>query len=468
LIATVGALAVCATWLVLTLSVMVGAPLDRGLGQAAMSAWSSGAAEALAAAPPPPTVDRWAASLDASLLRFRGPLQAVSPADAWTQTLMSDSPPVVTRPPSLSPDWAAHNVVGAAWLADEPIPRIVHQSWKTSEVPPDAKDSVAMWRRSVGEATGAPLCVHVLWTDAAARHFLGLLYPWLMPTYDAYPHAVMRADALRYAAVHALGGVWADLDVSRRWQPLAPLLRHALVVAPTQPVGFSNDFFAAAPRHPLLHRVLAALPAAHGSLGSTWATVMLSTGSAFWSLTIHAWTEDVAREAALLRRSAKPSATVVDTQWGIACAEDALPSPKERVRLAPLAPLVRAGWSAGRLLNNTADADGQSPLGGTARRRQVVRTIEGADTIASRCAARALCPGAVRTATYVLASYEYDSGNRSRVGHVSGEGTWYTEDVKLVLFLWRHRAAVALLVGGVLAATAAWRWCHIVRKRHAS
>ena len=46
-------------------------------------------------------------------------------------------------------------------------------------------------------------------------------YPWFLPTYDAFPLPIMRADAARAFILHAHGGVYADLDA----EPLRPIDR---------------------------------------------------------------------------------------------------------------------------------------------------------------------------------------------------------------------------------------------------
>ena len=51
-----------------------------------------------------------------------------------------------------------------------------------------------------------------LWTDEDNRGLVARHYPWFLPTYDALPRGIMRADAVRYLYMHRHGGVYADLD----------------------------------------------------------------------------------------------------------------------------------------------------------------------------------------------------------------------------------------------------------------
>lgn len=36
-----------------------------------------------------------------------------------------------------------------------------------------------------------------LWTDAQSQEFIATKFPGLLPTWDAYPFAIQRADAIR-------------------------------------------------------------------------------------------------------------------------------------------------------------------------------------------------------------------------------------------------------------------------------
>ena len=44
-----------------------------------------------------------------------------------------------------------------------------------------------------------PSYEYVLWTDAMARELIADKYPGLLPTYDAYPYSIQRADVVRWA-----------------------------------------------------------------------------------------------------------------------------------------------------------------------------------------------------------------------------------------------------------------------------
>ncbi len=86
----------------------------------------------------------------------------------------------------------------------------------------------------------------------------------------------------RYAILYLYGGFYMDLDIECR-RPLDFLRSYPFVMPQTRPVGFSNDFLAAAPGHPFLRQLLAALPSWNLWLLSKYPTVMFSTGPMFVS-----------------------------------------------------------------------------------------------------------------------------------------------------------------------------------------
>ena len=114
----------------------------------------------------------------------------------------------------------------AHWLqalrnGERKIARSIHQTWKDAN-PPHALFS-PRWRKSMRRAN--PGWSYRLWTDAENRELIRTRYPWFLPTYDAYPTPIQRADVARYLIAHHHGGVYADLD-TECFSPFAPLMHH--------------------------------------------------------------------------------------------------------------------------------------------------------------------------------------------------------------------------------------------------
>jgi UDP:flavonoid glycosyltransferase YjiC (YdhE family) len=160
------------------------------------------------------------------------------------------------------------------------IPKIIHQTWKEREVPPDLAAFWATWQEH------HPDWIHLLWTDRDNREFLGRHYPWFLPIYDSYPEAIMRADAVRYFILHHHGGLYADLDVESL-RPIGPLLTDKQVILGVEPSehlktadvrtrGFTrivgNALMASIPGHPFWEHVFKLLIGFHKAPGPLDAT----------------------------------------------------------------------------------------------------------------------------------------------------------------------------------------------------
>lgn len=163
--------------------------------------------------------------------------------------------------------------------ADQPrsqIPKVIHQTWKTEELP-------ERWRASRQQCMDLhPDYEHILWTDAKSRAFIAEHYAWFLPTFDAYPYPIQRADAIRYFVLHRYGGIYMDLDMGCA-RNLDPLLRFEVVLPKTIPVGVSNDLIFATKGHPFVEQLIHSLQAFNHVFFTHYATVMFSTGPMFVS-----------------------------------------------------------------------------------------------------------------------------------------------------------------------------------------
>jgi mannosyltransferase OCH1-like enzyme/glycosyltransferase involved in cell wall biosynthesis len=157
------------------------------------------------------------------------------------------------------------------------IPRIIHQTWKTREIPFEFLGCVDSWRRL------HPDWEYRLWTDADNRRFIAERYPWFLAVYDAYPRAIQRADAIRYFLLHHFGGLYVDLDFQPRRSIDALLAGRTCVLGLESPVQarmngrdeiVGNAIMACTPGHPFFSRVIHSL----GNFASRTDGVMSSTG----------------------------------------------------------------------------------------------------------------------------------------------------------------------------------------------
>lgn len=147
------------------------------------------------------------------------------------------------------------------------IPGIIHQTWKTSDIPEEFRFFQRSWVRH------HPGWEYRLWTDEDNREFIGRHYPWFLPVYDGYASAICRADAIRYFLLRHFGGVYADLDFECL-QPFDELLRDTEALLGLEPnkhlewhrhiVGdrtelACNALMASRPGHPFWDHVIACM-----------------------------------------------------------------------------------------------------------------------------------------------------------------------------------------------------------------
>src|SRR5690349_8393884 len=102
------------------------------------------------------------------------------------------------------------------------IPKLIHQTWKSSEVP-------HKWIPFVEKVKQLnPGWSYQLWTDADNDIFVKTHFPEFYPVFKGFSREIMRADVIRYLIMYKLGGVYLDLD----YEVLAPFDfgAHALVL----------------------------------------------------------------------------------------------------------------------------------------------------------------------------------------------------------------------------------------------
>jgi mannosyltransferase OCH1-like enzyme len=108
------------------------------------------------------------------------------------------------------------------------IPRIIHQTWKTDDIPENFRAFSATWRAHNPDWT------YRFWTDRDLLEFVASHYPDYLELFCSYRQGVQRADAGRYMLLHHFGGVYADMD-AECLQPLNPLTSEERVILCEEP-----------------------------------------------------------------------------------------------------------------------------------------------------------------------------------------------------------------------------------------
>lgn len=87
------------------------------------------------------------------------------------------------------------------------IPKIIHQTWKTTDIPDHWKSSAAAWKSLF------PDYQYILWTDIMNRELVKTHFPELLSIYDGFEYNIQRADMIRYCILKTYGGIYSDLDI---------------------------------------------------------------------------------------------------------------------------------------------------------------------------------------------------------------------------------------------------------------
>ncbi|QID88375.1 zinc-finger protein [Saccharomyces pastorianus] len=157
------------------------------------------------------------------------------------------------------------------------IPKIIHQTYKTEEIPEHWKEG----RQKCLDLH--PDYKYILWTDEMAHEFIKEEYPWFLDTFENYKYPIERADAIRYFILSHYGGIYIDLDDGCE-RKLDPLLAFPAFLRKTSPMGVSNDVMGSVPRHPFFLKALKSLKHYDKYWFIPYITIMGSTGPLFLSV----------------------------------------------------------------------------------------------------------------------------------------------------------------------------------------
>ena len=141
------------------------------------------------------------------------------------------------------------------------VPKIVHQTYSTTDLPP----LFETWRQECMAMN--PEWTFRLWTDADNDRFVQEYYPEQWELYNGYDVTIKRIDMVRYLYLHHYGGIYIDLDIAclRPW-PSVMTDTTLFWVAQNGPDadpyqgGWSNQFMMAPPNRTLLQTIIHTLP----------------------------------------------------------------------------------------------------------------------------------------------------------------------------------------------------------------
>ncbi|MFA7236500.1 MAG: glycosyltransferase [Phycisphaeraceae bacterium] len=165
------------------------------------------------------------------------------------------------------------------------IPKIIHQTAKTTEIPAKWQGFQKKMRDLHPDWT---YCFH---TDEDNLQFVRKEFPEFLDVYLNLPLNIMRADVIRYLLMYRVGGLYADMD----YEMLKPFdFNEHDIVLPWEHDGdmgpgkdqLCNAFFASSPGHPFFKMAIDDLMA-HPPLDPDPSHVIQSTGPAFLTRIYH-------------------------------------------------------------------------------------------------------------------------------------------------------------------------------------
>ncbi|MGL4511463.1 MAG: glycosyltransferase family 32 protein [Lacipirellulaceae bacterium] len=136
-----------------------------------------------------------------------------------------------------------------------PIPPILHQTSRTADPPKRWRHTIEATRRLHADWR------YELWTDERMGPYVDEHHPRLAPVFHGFERGIMRADVIRYVALHDMGGLYCDTD----YEFLRPFAfgEARLVFSMEFDRSFgdacdqlANYVIASAPRHPFWRDVL--------------------------------------------------------------------------------------------------------------------------------------------------------------------------------------------------------------------
>ena len=178
-----------------------------------------------------------------------------------------------------------------------PIPRILHQTWNTSEIPAKWRGYQSSWLEN------HPSWQYVLWTADDHRRLIAERHSWFLPTYDAFPRHIQRVDAAKYFILYTYGGCYADLDCECLKPVDAFLEQGGVVVGKTRDGVIGGAFFASPSRHPLWELVFDEMQAPSlvaricHRMGYEAAYVLFSTGPRMLKRVVRRYVDQRAKES---------------------------------------------------------------------------------------------------------------------------------------------------------------------------
>jgi hypothetical protein len=124
----------------------------------------------------------------------------VSALNSATASTCPDDKACLPKARYLSPEQLLSRPFPPANPPNATIPKLIHQSWSTNELPAKFQQWSDTWRAN------HPDWEWVLWTDADNQALVDKYFPWFKEAYGQVKGEIFRADAVRNLYMYAFGG----------------------------------------------------------------------------------------------------------------------------------------------------------------------------------------------------------------------------------------------------------------------
>ena len=185
------------------------------------------------------------------------------------------------------------------------IPKIIHQTWKTKNLPVDFKKYSSTWKNL------HPNWDYRLYDDNDCLFIVKKYFPQFLDTYLNLPTPVMKADMFRYIILYKFGGLYADIDAEALKSFDQLVDKDDTMIVGTEidfdnlsfskfnplyknyykknniPKQYVQYVFLSAPNNPILYQILEHIKKKVHTSGSSHADTFITTGPAIFSHIIH-------------------------------------------------------------------------------------------------------------------------------------------------------------------------------------
>nr|WQM86774.1 glycosyltransferase [Marseillevirus cajuinensis] len=115
-------------------------------------------------------------------------------------------------------------------------PKILHQTWKSKELPESCKELVKTWEDMY------PDFEYKFYLDEDLRDAVKKYVPQHLALYDAMSKTIERVDFARYAILYGIGGVYADID-TLPLRRIDPWLEKGKIILGREPLEHSRTLY---------------------------------------------------------------------------------------------------------------------------------------------------------------------------------------------------------------------------------